>query len=100
MNWFALLCFLPVPAGSVVGFIISTELTIKANAGLVRPGENQWSLAQTFAVFLVLPNAYMVFKCARVMAKALRKRGSRGTSSGMVEEGHDRDGTPQHNIDP
>jgi len=100
MNPFRLLCFFLVPAGSVVGFIISTELTIKANAGLLRPGENLWSLAQTLAVFLVLPNAYMVFKCARVMAKALWKQGSRGTSlSDMVEEGS-RDEKSQHTIDP
>ena len=82
-DWFVFLCFLLLPAGSVVGFIISTELTIKANAGLVCSRENQWSLAQTLAVFLVLPNTYMVLKCAWVVAKGICKQGSRGTSSGM-----------------
>ncbi len=93
-KWFLCLCGLLLPAGSVIGWIISTELTIKANAGLVRSGENQWSLAQTLAMFLVLPNAYMVLKCAWVIVKALRNPRSRDTSSGMGEEGH-RDGMPQ-----
>src|SRR5258707_15315122 len=79
---FVFLCCLLLPAGSVVGFIISTELTIKANAGLVQRGENQWSLGQTLAVLLALPNVVMVFKCARIMFKALREQGSRRTSSG------------------
>src|SRR5258707_3852223 len=78
---FVFLCCLLVPAGSVVGFIISTELTIKANAVLVQHGENQWSLGQTLAVFLALPNTYMVIKCAWVMVKRLHEQGSRGTSS-------------------
>ena len=71
------LCFLLFPAGSVVGFIISTELMIKANTRLVLPGENQWSLGNTFAVILVLPNAWMVLKCAWIMFKGLHEPGSR-----------------------
>ena len=85
--WFLYFSGLLLPAGSVIGFIISTELTIKANAGLVSSGENQWSLGQTLAVLLVLPNAYMVFKCAWVIVKAFREQGSRDTSPGTVEEG-------------
>ena len=68
----------------VVSFIIETEHEI---ARVMHHGENQWSLGQTLAVFLVLPNAYMVFKSARVMHKALRKQGSRGTLSDTVDEG-------------
>ncbi len=95
-KWFLYLCGILVPAGAVVGFIIATELTIKANAGLVLGGENEWSLAQTLAVLLVLPNAFMVVKCAWVMVKALRKPSSRETSSGTGEEGQ----MPQYGIDP
>jgi len=105
------LYFLLALVSSVVGLIISTELTIKANSGLVGNGESQWTLGQTLAVLLVLPNAYVVIKCALVMFRALR---SSGTELSTVEvmssianpmvpmdssgiEGH-RDGMLRHSI--
>ena len=38
-------------------FIVCTELTIKANSGPVRNGEDRWTLGQTLDLFL--PNAYL-----------------------------------------
>src|SRR5258708_18712568 len=38
-------------------FIVCTELTIKANSGPVRNGEDRWTFGQTLD--LLLPNAYL-----------------------------------------
>ncbi len=50
-------------------FIICTGLTIKANAGPVKSGEDQWTLA---LAFLRLPNAYMTHKRIGVLDWFLR----------------------------
>ncbi|KAF9509364.1 hypothetical protein BS47DRAFT_1349376 [Hydnum rufescens UP504] len=52
--------------------IVSTEKTIKANS--VAPGENQWTLGQTFALLLTIPRVLEVVIVGRLRIRRLFRK--------------------------